>query len=113
MELRTAAFFTENDNEWETVGEGVKRQITGYDVSLMTLKVAFDKGSIGVIHQHYHSQTSYVAWGVFEVSVNGQKQVLKAGDAFYAAPNIWHGVVCLEAGLLIDSFSPVREDFLK
>ncbi|TRW21528.1 cupin domain-containing protein [Flavobacterium zepuense] len=113
MEIRSGAFFREHENEWETVGEGVKRQITGYDVSLMTVKVAFETGAVGVLHQHYHSQTSYVASGKFEVTVNGDVQVLQTGDVFYAAPNIWHGVLCLEAGMLIDSFSPIREDFLK
>jgi len=39
------------------------------------------------------------------------KKVLKAGDVFYVAPNLIHGAVCLEAGVLIDVFSPMREDF--
>ena len=29
------------------------------------------------------------------------------------APNLLHGCVCLEAGVLIDTFTPMREDFLK
>jgi len=29
------------------------------------------------------------------------------------APNLPHGCICLEAGILIDTFSPIREDFLK
>jgi quercetin dioxygenase-like cupin family protein len=113
MDIRTKAFFTESENEWETVGEGVKRQITGYDVTIMMVKVLFETGGIGPLHQHYHSQTSYVVSGKFEVSIDGEKKILQQGDAFYIAPNILHGAVCLEAGMLIDVFSPIREDFLK
>jgi len=113
MIIKGNAFFIAAENSWQPAGKGIKRQITGYDVSLMTVKVAFETGAVGVLHQHYHSQTSYVASGKFEVTVNGEIQVLQAGDAFYAAPNVWHGVLCLEAGMLIDSFSPIREDFLK
>ena len=112
MEIRTDAFYVASENPWETVSEGVKRQITGYDVSIMMVKVDFETGGIGPLHQHYHSQTSYVVSGKFEVSINGEKKILQTGDAFYIAPNILHGAVCLEAGMLIDVFSPIREDFI-
>jgi quercetin dioxygenase-like cupin family protein len=113
MDIRTEPFYIESENEWEFVAEGVKRQITGYDVSIMMVKVAFETGGIGPIHQHYHSQTSYVVSGKFEVNIDGEKRVLQTGDAFYLKPNIPHGAICLEAGMLIDVFSPIREEFLK
>ncbi|TDE44884.1 cupin domain-containing protein [Flavobacterium rhamnosiphilum] len=112
MNIRTNAFYVESENPWEAVAEGVKRQITGYDVSIMMVKVAFEKGGIGPIHQHYHSQTSYVVSGKFEVTINDEKKILQAGDAFYIEPNILHGAICLEGGMLIDVFSPIREDFI-
>ena len=49
----------------------------------------------------------------FEVTINGKKQILSIGDGFYAEPDADHGVICLESGILLDSFSPVRKDFLK
>jgi quercetin dioxygenase-like cupin family protein len=65
-----------------------------------------------VVHQHYHSQITNVESGVFEVEIGGEKKVLKGGDAFYIPPHVLHGAVCLEAGVLIDIFSPMREDFV-
>lgn len=112
MNIRTEAFYVENENPWEVVSPGVKRQITGYDVSIMMVKVVFETGGIGPVHQHYHSQTSYVVSGKFEVTINNEKKILQTGDAFYIEPNILHGAICLEAGMLIDVFSPIREDFL-
>jgi quercetin dioxygenase-like cupin family protein len=41
------------------------------------------------------------------------KSALEAGDGYYVAPDELHGCVCLEAGILIDTFSPMRADFLK
>jgi quercetin dioxygenase-like cupin family protein len=38
--------------------------------------------------------------------------VIEAGDGLYIAPNLIHGAVCLEVGVVLDVFSPVREDFL-
>ncbi|MFP9099844.1 cupin domain-containing protein [Flavobacterium sp. RHBU_24] len=107
-----AVFFIEANNTWQQVGEGITRQVTGYNNDLMMVKVAFEKGAVGTLHHHVHTQASYVASGVFEVEVDGVKQVLRAGDTFFVAPNFVHGVVCLEAGLLVDVFNPHREDFL-
>lgn len=98
---------------WETVDTGVRRKIMAYDDKLMVVKVEFEKGGVGPLHQHYHSQITHIESGVFEVEVNKKKQVLKAGDAFYIPPNLMHGAVCMEKGVLIDIFSPMREDFIK
>jgi quercetin dioxygenase-like cupin family protein len=105
-------FIGDNDLAWEQVGEGVKRKIMSYDDKLMLVKVAFEKGGVGPLHQHYHSQITHVETGVFEVEIDGSKKVLRAGDAYYIPPHVLHGCVCLEAGVLIDVFSPMREDFI-
>ncbi|MDR1584695.1 MAG: cupin domain-containing protein [Prevotellaceae bacterium] len=113
MKTRSKDFVLESEVPWEVAGEGMRRQILGYDGQLMLVKVAFEKGAIGVGHAHFHSQSTYVVSGVFEFHVDGKKQIVKAGDGVYIAPDVFHGATCLEAGTLIDVFSPVREDFLK
>jgi len=95
------------------IQEGIKRQLLGYGAGLMTVKVWFDEGAEGYQHQHPHTQASYVESGEFEATIDGKTQLLKAGDSFYVAPNQMHGAVCKKAGVLIDIFSPVREDFLE
>ena len=105
-------FYVDNETPWEDLGNGVSRKICGYDDKIMLVKVKFEAGAIGQLHEHYHSQVTYVDSGVFEASINGNKQILKAGDSFYARPHHIHGVLCIEAGILIDVFSPMREDFI-
>jgi quercetin dioxygenase-like cupin family protein len=78
----------------------------------MLVRVEFSKDGIGTLHHHYHSQITHVESGVFEVNIEGEKKILRGGDAFYIPPNLVHGCVCLEAGVLIDVFSPMREDFV-
>ncbi|WP_316805147.1 cupin domain-containing protein [Pedobacter nototheniae] len=112
-DLDNKALIADNDIDWEVLGAGVKRKIMAYDERLMLVKVDFEKGAVGVIHQHPHLQMSYVAEGSFEVSMADEKKILHKGDVFFARSNVFHGVVCLEAGLLIDIFNPHREDFLK
>jgi len=111
-DLNNKALISNSDIDWEDLGSGVKRKIMAYDDNLMLVKVAFEKGAIGAVHHHPHLQMSYVAKGSFEVSMGDDKKILKEGDVFFAPSNVFHGVFCLEAGLLIDIFNPHREDFL-
>ncbi|MGC4101939.1 cupin domain-containing protein [Ferruginibacter sp.] len=109
----TQKVFIENaDIEWQEMAKGVRRKIMAYDERLMVVKVEFESGGIGTLHQHYHTQITHIESGVFEVEIGGEKKILKAGDAFYIPPNVMHGAVCIEAGVLIDVFSPMREDFI-
>jgi len=109
----TEAFVTDSSKEWEEVAPGMRRKIMSYDNRVMLVKVEFEEGAIGALHNHYHTQISYVENGSFNVEIDGKIVLLNKGDVFYVAPNLIHGVVCLKAGMLIDVFSPVREDFIK
>lgn len=98
--------------EWEEVGPGLRRQIMGFDDKIMLVKVDFQEGAVGQLHEHHHSQVTYVESGEFEMTIGDQKKILKGGDSFYIPPHVMHGCVCKSPGVLIDVFSPVREDFL-
>ena len=99
--------------EWEILNENTRRQILGYDDQIMMVKVEFDAGAIGYIHQHEHRQTTYVVSGIFEFTVGDQTSIVKQGDALYMQPNVPHGVKCIEKGILIDTFTPARQDFIQ
>ncbi len=112
--MNSKTFLLANEMPWEPAGEGSRRRIMGYNGEIMLVKAEFVQGAIGAAHAHdEHTQSTYVASGKFEVTVNGEKKTLQAGDGFFAEPKVVHGVLCLEAGILIDAFSPMRADFLK
>lgn len=109
----TTIFFEEHKMKWETVEPKIQRQIVGYDDTLMMVNVKFEKGGLGQLHQHSHTQVSYIAEGKFEVTIGNEKKTLQKGDSFFVPSNTTHELLCLEEGMLIDVFSPVREDFLE
>jgi quercetin dioxygenase-like cupin family protein len=113
MSVQSKPFFVSPEEKNYPAGEGVTRQFVAYDDNIMMVKVSFEKGAVGAPHAHPHVQTSYIASGKFEVTVEGKTVRLGTGDGFYAQPHALHGCVCLEAGIIIDVFNPVREDFLK
>ncbi|PSW20504.1 cupin domain-containing protein [Photobacterium sanctipauli] len=108
-------FFEINNTPWEDLGDGIKRKIVGHTEDLMAVHLVFDKGAIGHPHAHdIHDQIGYVVEGSFEAEIDGEKRVLKKGDAYIAKKLAVHGAVALEQdSILLDVFSPVREDFLK
>lgn len=111
--MQTSAFLSGKDTKTEVVAEGVTRQILGFNNQIMMVKVWFEEGSEGYVHSHFHSQVTYVESGEFDVTVGEDTRTLVAGDCFFMEPNVSHGAVCKKAGVLIDTFSPVREDFLE
>ena len=112
MKRLSEKYIITKDMEWEVLGGGVSRKFLGYDNQIMMVSVKFDKGALGAPHQHFHTQATYVVSGKFEFEIDGVKQIVEAGDGVYIEPNLLHSAVCLEEGQLIDTFSPVREDFL-
>lgn len=105
-------FFRSGDGEWTETPDGNRRRVLLHTDELMMVEFAFEKGGVGALHSHPHVQSSYVAEGRFEVTVDEQVQTLSAGDGFIVPSNLVHGVKALEAGRLVDTFTPHRADFL-
>lgn len=95
-----------------STGPGVTRQVLSDHPELMVVAFRFDKGGEGALHQHPHVQGTYVAQGRFRFTVDGKAFEVGPGDSFVVPGGAVHGCTCLEAGLLIDSFTPRRDDFL-
>lgn len=106
-------YYKSDSTEWEKIDDYIDRQIVGYNESLMMVNVRFKKGGIGYKHKHPHIQVTYVAEGKFEVNIGEDISILEKGDSFFVPSNVLHGVECLEDGILVDVFSPFREDFIK
>lgn len=110
--LQSSIFQLSDETPWANPAPGITRQIFGYDDKIMLVKAKFEKDAIGAIHEHHHSQVTYVESGEFEMTIGDEVKQLKKGDGFYVPPHVLHGCVCKEPGILIDVFSPHREDFL-
>lgn len=91
---------------------GVTRRILARGGSIMGVEVAFKKGAVGNVHKHVHEQMSYIVSGSFEYTADGKRYLLKAGDSYYVPESVLHGVIALEDSVILDVFTPQREDFL-
>lgn len=91
---------------------GVTRQVLSEAPELMVVSFAFRAGAEGKLHSHPHVQSTYVDSGRFRFTLAGDSFEIGPGDSFIIPSGAEHGCLCLEAGRLIDSFSPRRDDFL-
>ncbi|GAB5558143.1 MAG: cupin domain-containing protein [Schleiferiaceae bacterium] len=113
MDKHSALFLMGKDIPWERIDPKIERQIVGFNNEIMMVNVKFDVGGIGPMHEHYHSQVTYIVSGVFEMTIGEETRTISAGDSYFIPPHVMHGIVCKEAGILIDVFSPHREDFME
>lgn len=111
--MESKKFITAADLQWETFGPGLQRMILGYTDDLMVVRVKFEKDGIAAMHAHPHTQSSYIVSGKYEFTVDGEMKVVTAGDGVLIKQNQQHACFCLEPGIVVDTFSPMREDFLK
>jgi quercetin dioxygenase-like cupin family protein len=105
-------FAQANETEWTELAPGNRRRVLIHTPELMQVEFGFDKGAVGALHSHPHIQVSYVAEGRFEVTIDGVTEVVGQGGSFIVPSGLMHGVVALEAGRLVDVFTPMRADFL-
>jgi len=100
------------DIEFKPAGEGVRRKILAYNEQLMMVEVHFEQGAEGSVHTHPHLQSTYVLSGAFRFSIAGKDVEVRQGDTIAFPGGIPHGTLCLEAGVLMDVFTPMRKDFV-
>ncbi|WP_293794596.1 cupin domain-containing protein [uncultured Pantoea sp.] len=105
-------FIYKSTTHLDDLGNGVTRRILAHGGTMMAVEVTFEQDAVGPLHHHPHEQLTYVLSGRFAFTIDGVTKEVSAGDSLYKAPNIVHGCVCLEAGVLLDTFTPQREDFL-
>ena len=94
------------------LGGGVSRRVLAHTDRQMIVEVHFDEGGVGSVHTHPHAQNTYVLSGRFRFTIDGESVEVGPGDTIAFPPDIPHGTLCLEAGTLLDIFTPMREDFL-
>ena len=93
-------------------GENVIRRILAYTDGLMCVENRFEAGAVGALHSHPHTQITYVVSGVFSFTIDGETRVVRAGDTMLKEDGVVHGCTCLEKGVLLDIFTPMRQDFV-
>jgi quercetin dioxygenase-like cupin family protein len=96
----------------EHVAEGIQRQMVVGE-GLMVCRFRFAPFLVTPEHEHPHEQMSIVVSGRVRFFIEGNERIAVPGDVLHFPPRCWHGATMMdEEVVLIDIFTPVREDFL-
>ncbi len=108
-------FILEKNIAKETIAEKRTRYLT-HSKNLMMVVIDFDDGPCDVPdepHSHPHEQITYVAEGELLFFINQEESRVQTGDIIVIPPDAPHSVQPLSKHVrLIDTFTPIREDFL-
>jgi len=96
----------------ERIGEGIERQMI-WGERLMVCRLTIQPGIVTAVHAHAHEQITLVERGRAVFTIEGQTRIASAGDVLHFPSQTKHGATMLdEEVVLIDIFTPIREDFL-
>ena len=96
----------------ERPAEGIERQML-VGKRMMICRFRFAPFLVTPEHDHPHEQMTIVERGRVRFFIEGREQIASAGDVLHFPSNCWHGATMMdEEVVLIDIFSPLREDFL-
>lgn len=112
MIQKYARWAPHEDSLPQSGGEGVTRRVLAYTDGLMCVENTFEKGAVGTPHSHPQTQITYVVSGAFSFTIDGENRIVRKGDTMLKEHGVIHGCTCLEAGVLLDIFTPMREDFV-
>lgn len=96
----------------EQVADGIERQmLVGHQ--MMICRFRFKPFLVTPEHDHPHEQMTIVERGKVRFFIEGKERIATAGDVLHFPSQCWHGATMMdEEVVLIDFFTPVREDFL-
>ena len=101
-----------DDAKVSNPSEGVTREVLAYCDDALCAVHHFEEGAVGALHKHPHTQITYVAEGAFEFDIDGETKTVRKGDTMLKTDGVIHGCKCIEKGVLVDFFTPMRDDFI-
>jgi quercetin dioxygenase-like cupin family protein len=91
---------------------GIQRRTLVWGERMLFVEFVLAKGSGVPPHQHPHEQLGYVVSGWMEFTIGDEVRVLGPGDAYRMPSEVVHSTKALEDTVVVDVFSPIREDYL-
>ncbi len=105
-------FYKKDNNNYKKAFDGVTYKTLAYGDRTSLGEFRLEKGSIVPNHNHPHEQTGYMISGRMTFTIDGEDHNAEVGDSWSIPGNVEHSVKVHEDAVVIEVFSPVREDYL-
>lgn len=90
--------------------EGIHGAIA-HSAQLTFAHITLESGAVLPTHHHIHEQWTHVIEGQMHFDLDGEKQILSAGQSVFIPSGTPHSAIAITGCKAIDAFCPVREDF--
>jgi quercetin dioxygenase-like cupin family protein len=108
------AYMTQTEtDDWIEIVPGIRRRTIAAGERMMQILVVLDSGAHLPAHQHPHEQLTHVLRGRLRFQIAGVPHELGPGESLCIPGGTPHGADVLEETLVVDTFSPPREDYLE
>lgn len=91
---------------------GVDFEVLAIGSESMVTKMLYKNTDKVPFHKHPNEQSGYVISGKYELQFDNKKYLLTTGDSYSIPSNVEHTLEIIEAGEVLDVFTPVRQDYL-
>jgi unsaturated pyranuronate lyase len=105
-------FYKKSDDGYNEALEGIRQKTLVYGEKTLMCEFRLDKGKTLPMHSHPHEQSGYVVSGRVNMIVENEKFEAGPGDGWCIHGDVEHGAEILEDTVIVEVFSPVREDYM-
>ena len=99
--------------------DAVKKQFLGVDFEVLAIgqesmvtKMLYKESDSVPFHKHPNEQNGYVITGKYKLLFGNREHIITESDSYSIPANTEHSLEIIEAGEVIDVFTPVRQDYL-
>ena len=91
---------------------GYFRKTLVWGKELMIVRFDIEKDKPMPEHSHPHEQAGVVVSGAIEMTIDGKKQLCEPGCSYVIPGKVLHSAFSIEDTVVIDAFSPPREEYV-
>lgn len=92
--------------------KGISFDVLAIGKNSMVTKMNYNQGDFASAHSHPNEQSGYVISGKYKIRIDNKEFLITTGDSYAILENITHSIEVIEAGEIIDVFTPIRKDYL-
>ena len=90
---------------------GVHRRTMGTTDEVMVCEFFLQREAVVHPHSHKNDQVGYVIYGSVEITIGGEVRIMQPGESYAVPGGIVHSARALVDTLVVDAFSPPRDDY--
>ena len=104
-------FYKKDELPSKEVVPGITLRSVYLENSMMTT-FDIEPGSAIPSHKHPHEQITFLVKGSLKMTVGDETRTMQASDIAVVPPEVEHSAEALEPSLAVDSWYPIREDYV-